>query len=252
MPSAKVLSEKKAVVEKLASRLQSADAGVFVDYKGVNVAQDMEIRRDFMKNGVEYSVIKNTLTRFAIKKAALEEIDPILNGTTSLATTGGDPIAPFRIIGDYSKKLNGLFSVKAAFIEGKILTDDEIELITSLQSKEGLYSKVLGTMIAPVVGLAVCLGQMLEKMQGGASVPEAGEPANTEPAAEAEQPEKAASEEKAPADEKANAEEKAPAGEKANAEEKEATEEKETAAEKADEDSAPEQAAEETAGSVTE
>ena len=181
MPSAKILSEKQAIVEKLAQRMQNAGAGVFVNYMGVNVAQDMEIRREFSANGIDYSVIKNTLTRFAIKKAGLEEIDPVLNGTTSLATTAGDPIAPFRIVGDYTKKLNGLFSVKAGFMDGRVLTADEIANITALQSKDALYAKVLGTMIAPVAGLAVCIAAILEKKQPGAVIPASSEPEEAAP-----------------------------------------------------------------------
>ena len=94
MPNAKVLSEKQAIVAALTERIKNASAGVFVDYRGINVAQDTELRTELRKNDVEYSVIKNTLTRFALDDCGLKEIDPILNGTTSLATSTGDPIAP--------------------------------------------------------------------------------------------------------------------------------------------------------------
>ena len=103
MTNAKVLSEKQAIVAALTERIQSASAGVFVDYKGINVAQDTELRRALREADVEYSVVKNTLVRFAIDKVGYQELDPILNGTTSLATSNGDPIAPFRVIGEYSK-----------------------------------------------------------------------------------------------------------------------------------------------------
>ena len=172
MPNAKVLSEKQAIVAALTERIKNASSGVFVDYKGINVAQDTELRTELRKNDVEYSVIKNTLTRFALDDCGLKEIDPILNGTTSLATSTGDPIAPFRIISDYSKKLNDVFNIKAAFMDGKVLTETEIAEISALPSKDALYSQVFGTLLAPITSLAVVLNQILEQ-KGGAPAAEA-------------------------------------------------------------------------------
>ena len=173
MPNAKVLSEKQAIVAALTERIKNASAGVFVDYRGINVAQDTELRTELRKNDVEYSVIKNTLTRFALDDCGLKEIDPILNGTTSLATSTGDPIAPFRIISDYSKKLNDVFNIKAAFMDGKVLTETEIAEISALPSKEALYSQVFGTLLAPITSLAVVLNQILEQKGGAAPAAEA-------------------------------------------------------------------------------
>lgn len=173
MPNAKVLSEKQAIVAALTERIRNASSGVFVDYKGINVAQDTELRTELRKNDVEYSVIKNTLTRFALDDCGLKEIDPILNGTTSLATSTGDPIAPFRIISDYSKKLNDVFNIKAAFMDGKVLSEQEIAEISALPSKEALYSQVFGTLLAPITSLAVVLNQILEQKEGGAPAAEA-------------------------------------------------------------------------------
>ena len=172
MPNAKVLSEKQAIVAALTERIKNASSGVFVDYKGITVAQDTELRTELRKNDVEYSVIKNTLTRFALDDCGLKEIDPILNGTTSLATSTGDPIAPFRIISDYSKKLNDMFNIKAAFMDGKVLNETEIAEISALPSKEALYSQVFGTLLAPITSLAVVLNQILEQ-KGGAPAAEA-------------------------------------------------------------------------------
>lgn len=175
MPNAKVLSEKQAIVAELADRLKGAASGVFVDYKGITVLQDTALRNELRQSGVQYTVIKNTLCRRAIDEVGLSEIDPVLNGTTSLATTTEDPIAPFRVIGDYSKRLGeNVFTVKAGFMDGKILTQEEMTEIAALPSKDALYSKVLGTMLAPITSLAVVLGQILE--QKGGSL-EAAEPA---------------------------------------------------------------------------
>ncbi len=173
MPNAKVLSEKQAIVEALAERIKNAEAGILVDYKGITVAEDTALRTELRKEGVEYTVVKNTLTRKALDKLGMNELDSVLNGTTSLATADNDPIAPFRILSDYSKKLNERFNIKAAFMDGKVLNEAEIAEMSALPSKDALYAKVLGTMIAPITGLAVCLGQILEQKGGSLEAPAA-------------------------------------------------------------------------------
>ena len=182
MPNAKVLSEKQAIVEALAERIKNAGCGILVDYKGITVEEDNALRTEMRKEAVDYTVVKNTLTRKALDKLGMSGLDEVLNGTTSLATSQGDPIVPFRIISDYSKKLNDRFNIKAAFMEGKILNESEIAEIAAIPSKDALYAKVLGTMIAPITGLAVCLGQILE--QKGGSVEDSAAAAEEAPAAE--------------------------------------------------------------------
>lgn len=173
MPNAKVLSEKQAIVEALAERIKNASAGVLVDYKGITVAEDTALRTEMRKDEVNYTVVKNTLTRKALDKLGMSELDSVLNGTTSLATAENDPIAPFRILNDYSKKLGDRFNIKAAFMDGKVLSESEIAEMAELPSKDALYAKVLGTMIAPITGLAVCLGQILEQKGGSLEAPAA-------------------------------------------------------------------------------
>ena len=89
MPNAKVLSEKQAIVEALAERIKNASAGVLVDYKGITVAEDTALRVELRQNDVQYGVVKNTLVRFAMNNVGLNELDDVLNGTTSLATSAG-------------------------------------------------------------------------------------------------------------------------------------------------------------------
>ena len=169
MPNAKVLSEKQAIVEALTERLQGASAGIVIDYKGITVAEDTQLRANMRKEEVEYSVVKNTLLRFAAKNVGLDELDSVLNGTTSLATTSADPIAPFRIVKEFTSKLpkdSNKFVIKAAFMDGKMLSEAEVTEIAALPSKDALYGKVLGTMLAPITSLAVVLGQILEQKGG--------------------------------------------------------------------------------------
>jgi len=173
MPNAKVLSEKQAIVDALSERIQSSASGVLVDYKGITVAQDTALRSELRKSDVEYTVVKNTLVRFALDKLGLEGLDHVLHGTTSLATAENDPIAPFRICKEYADKLGDVFSIKAGYMDGKVLSDEEIAAMAALSSKDALYAKVLGTMLAPITSLAVVLGQILEQKGGSVAEPAA-------------------------------------------------------------------------------
>ena len=162
MPNAKVLSEKQAIVASLTETLQSASAGILVDYKGITVAEDTALRAELRAAGVEYSVVKNTLLRFATKNVGLE-LDEVLNGTTSMAVSKEDPIAPMRIVNSYAKKLGNRFNIKAGFMDGKVLPLEDVMALSELSSKEQLVGQVLGTMLAPITGLAVVLKQIAEK-----------------------------------------------------------------------------------------
>ena len=181
MPNAQVLESKKAAVDALAERLKNSTAAVFVDYKGINVAQDTALRNQFREAGVEYTVVKNTLTRFAANKIGYSEFDELLNGTTSLATTTDDPIAPARIVSEFAKKNKDLIKIKGGLIEGKVLSVAELNAFGELPSKNALVAQVLGTFLAPITSLAVVLDQIAKT--GGA--PEEAPKAEEAPAAEA-------------------------------------------------------------------
>ena len=164
MPNASVLATKQAIVAEMTAKFQAATSGVLVDYKGITVAEDTALRVELRNNGVEYAVVKNTLTRFAAQGAGLGELSDCLSGSTSLAITSGDPIAPLRVINNFAKKFNGSkFVIKAGFMDGKILPLEEILVIAELPSKEVLQAQVLGTMLAPITALAIVLKAIAEK-----------------------------------------------------------------------------------------
>ena len=172
MPNAKVLESKKTVVDALSDKIQNATAAVFVDYKGITVAQDTELRNQFRAAGVEYSVVKNTLTRFAANKAGYTEFDEVLNGTTSMASTTDDPIAPARVICEFAKKNKNVVKIKGGMVEGKVLSVDELKAFGELPSKDALIAQVLGTFLAPITALAFVLDQVCQQ-KGGAPAEEA-------------------------------------------------------------------------------
>ena len=162
MPNAKVLENKKAIVDALSEKIQNSTSAVFVDYKGITVAEDTELRAECRKNDVEYAVVKNTLLRFAFNNVGLNELDDQLNGTTSLAIAA-DPVAPARVIADFAKKLNGKFEIKGGFMDGKVVSMETVNALASIPALPVLQAQVLGTMLAPITGLAVVLKQIAEK-----------------------------------------------------------------------------------------
>lgn len=159
MPNAKILSEKQAIVAELTEKLQNASAGVIVDYRGITVAEDTELRAKMREAGVDYFVMKNTLLRFAVKNAGLEDLTDVLKGTTSIALCQGDPVAAAKVVSEFSKKLapQEKFTVKAGFVDGKVIDPAGVKALADLPSKEVLVATVLGTMIAPIRGLATVL-----------------------------------------------------------------------------------------------
>ena len=176
MPNAKVLSEKQAIVAELTEKLKTASSGVLVDYKGITVAQDTALRAECRKNELDYAVVKNTMMRRALDSVGMGELDSVLNGTTSLATSAGDPIAPMRVVNKYVKQLNDKFVIKGGFMDGKVISLEEIQALAELPSKEVLQAQALGMMLAPITSLAIVLKAIAEKN---------GEPAEAEaPAAE--------------------------------------------------------------------
>ena len=186
MPNAKVLSEKQAVVAALTEQLKNAASGVLVDYKGITVAEDTALRVELRQNEVQYAVVKNTMARFAMNNVGLEGLDEVLNGTTSLATSAGDPIAPMRVINKYAKQLgDSKFTIKGGFMDGKVLSLEEITALAELPSKDVLLAQTLGMMLAPITSLAIVLKAIAEK--GGESAP-ATEEAPAEEATPAEAP----------------------------------------------------------------
>ena len=172
MPNAKVLESKKAVVEALSGKIKEASSIVFVDYKGINVAQDTDLRKQFREAGVEYTVVKNTLTRFAAKENGYD-FDEVLNGTTAMASTTGDPIAPARIVCEFAKKNKLSLSIKGGVVEGSVLSAADLNSFGELPSKNALVASVLGTFLAPISSLAFVLDQIRMQKDGSAPAAEA-------------------------------------------------------------------------------
>lgn len=164
MASEKILNEKKQTVAELSEKLKKAAAGVLVDYKGISVANDTALRREMREAGVEYSVVKNTLTKLAAKEVGLDGLNDVLEGTTALAVHNDDVIAPAKILVKYAETHDN-FKVKAGFVEGKVVPLEDIIALAKIPSKETLLTQLVFTLNAPIKNLAVVLNQIAEKQE---------------------------------------------------------------------------------------
>ncbi len=164
MPSEKVLKAKQQLVADLTEKIKAAPAGVLVNYIGINVEDDTKLRRELREAGVEYTVVKNTMLRFAFNALEMSELNEQLNGTTALAISQQDPMAAARIVCKYAKQIEGdVFSVKAGFMDGKVIDAATVTEIANIPPKEVLIAKMLGSLNSPIAGLAMALNQIAEK-----------------------------------------------------------------------------------------
>ncbi|NLW78274.1 MAG: 50S ribosomal protein L10 [Ruminococcaceae bacterium] len=163
MPSDKILEQKKTLVANLREQMTGAEAGVLVDYIGITVEQDTALRRELREAGVDYKVVKNTMLHLAVDGTDLSELDSVLAGPTALALSGEDPLAPARILCKYAEKSRGKFSVKIGYLDGKVMTADEVTALSKLPNREGLLSMLLSALTGNLRGLAVGLNALAEK-----------------------------------------------------------------------------------------
>lgn len=151
MPSKQVLEAKKIIVKELTEKISNSKTVVLVDYRGLTVEQDTELRVALRKAGVKYEVVKNTLTRFAMNNNGYSELDTYLNGPTAIAYSFEDVVAPAKIMCEFAKKFEHL-QIKVGIVEGKIFAEKEIKALAELPSREELIAKVLAGFNAPISG----------------------------------------------------------------------------------------------------
>ncbi len=160
MPSEKVLEAKKAQVVEIIEAIKGATTGVLVDYRGLTVEEDTKLRNDLRAAGVRYFVVKNTLLRLAANETGLSELDSILHGPTAIALSE-DAVAPAKVISDFAKD-NEKFEIKSGFMDGKVLSMDEISQLAKTPNKETLIAKMMGSLNSPISGLARLLSTIAE------------------------------------------------------------------------------------------
>lgn len=191
MPSQAVLAKKQEAVAKLAEKLQQSTAGVLVDYKGINVADDTKLRRELREAGVEYFVVKNTLLERAAEQIGFNELKEHLSGTSALAVSE-DPVVAAKILSKYAESNQGKFTVKAGFIDGGVIDAAKVTELGKLPNKEGLLSMLLSALTGNLRGLACAINAIAEK--SGEEAPAASPAEESAPTEEAAAPEAPAAE----------------------------------------------------------
>ena len=166
MPSNKVLEAKKQIVEELAGKMQTAVSGVLVKYEGITVADDTALRAALRKAGVEYSVMKNTLTGRACEMVGYGDMKQYLSGMTAIAISQDDPIAPAKIMKEYADKI-AKFEIKAGFVDGGVIDAAAVESLAATPSKEVLIAKMMGSLMSSLYSFAYVLQAKIDKENGG-------------------------------------------------------------------------------------
>jgi len=159
-----VTVEKKSAVAELKGKLSVTKGAVLTDYRGLTVAQDTQLRRKLREAGVEYRVVKNTMTRIAAEEIGIVGLDVYLEGPTAIAISETDPVAPARVISDFVKehKLKTL-QVKAGLLDGKVIDAEGVKALASLPAREVLLAQVLAGMQTPIAGFVNVLQGSIRK-----------------------------------------------------------------------------------------
>lgn len=165
-----VTPKKEAVVAEIQNWLQNAQGIVVTSYRGLNVATDTQMRRELREAGVSYKVVKNTMLRIAAKKAGIEGLESHLEGTTAIAFSTTDAVAPAKILCDFMKKNKledaGILTIKAGILDGKVIEEKDVKALAALPSKEQLIAKLLGSMNAPLSNTVGLLSAIIRNAVG--------------------------------------------------------------------------------------
>ena len=149
-------ADKQAELDQLEAAFKGADSAILVDYKGMNVPQVTELRRQLRVAKANYRVVKNTIARRALKGTAFEPLDKFFEGTTAVAYTGSDPVALAKALTTFAKNAPAV-QIKAAVVQGRAIKAGEVTELATLPGKPELYAKLLFLLQAPMVQLVSVL-----------------------------------------------------------------------------------------------
>lgn len=160
----KVLEAKQAVVDEIAGKLKSSVSVVVVDYRGLNVSQVTELRKQLREAGIDFKVYKNSMSRRAAESAGLEGLNEHLVGPNAIAFSTEDVVAPAKILNDFAKK-NDKLEIKAGVIEGNVASVEDVKALAELPSREGLLSMLLSVLQAPMRNFALATKAVAEQKE---------------------------------------------------------------------------------------
>ena len=153
---------KQPIVAAIAEDVKDAQSVVLVDYRGITVEQDTELRKQLREAGIVYKVCKNTMMKRAFEGTDFAGLNPYLEGPSAIAIGKDDATAPARIICEFAKKAPKL-EVKAGVCEGKVYDEAGVQSLAKIPSREILLGRLLGSMQSPVANFARVIKQIAEK-----------------------------------------------------------------------------------------
>lgn len=153
---------KAPIVQEISDSIKDAQSVVIVDYRGLTVAEDTQLRKQLREAGVTYKVYKNTFMNFAFKGTEFESLSDVLEGPNAIAISTTDATAPARILAEFAKKAPAL-EIKAGVVEGNFYDTEGMKSISSIPSREVLLSRLLGSMQSPIANFARVIKQIAEK-----------------------------------------------------------------------------------------
>ena len=156
----KAIEVKKQIVLEIKEKMENAQGMVFYDYRGLTVAEVSDLRNKFREAGVEYKVIKNAMLKRAAEMLEIDGLDEHLFGPTAVAFGVEDPVAPAKVLVEYTKKLKKT-EIKAGVLDGKLIDLAMINSLAALPSREQLLGMLAGTLNAPITGLARSLSGII-------------------------------------------------------------------------------------------
>ena len=149
-------ADKEVELAQIGAAIKGADSAILVDYKGLNVPQVTELRRQLRSAKASYRVVKNSLARRAIKGTSFETLERFFEGTTAIAYTSTDPVVLAKALTTFVKTAP-MLKIKAAVVEGRPIQAAEVNDLASMPGRPELYARLLGTMQAPMVQLVTVL-----------------------------------------------------------------------------------------------
>jgi large subunit ribosomal protein L10 len=164
LANARIIQEKQQAVEEISTKLRESSCTVVADYRGLNVAQVTELRKQLREAGVEFSVLKNSLVRRATESAELSELNEVLTGPTAIAFSKDDVVAPAKILNEFAKK-NEALKLKGGVLEGQVVGVEQLKALADLPSREGLLSMLLSVLQAPIRNFALAVKAVAEKQE---------------------------------------------------------------------------------------
>ncbi|HJA44236.1 MAG TPA: 50S ribosomal protein L10 [Candidatus Dorea stercoravium] len=176
---------KQPIVQAIVDDITGAESVVLVDYRGLTVAQDTELRKQLREAGIIYKVCKNTMMKRAFEGTELAALEEHLEGPSAIAISKDDATAPARILCKFAKDAKAL-ELKGGVVEGTVYDVAGLTELAKIPSREELLSRLLGSMQSPITNFARVIKQIAE--QGGEAAPaeeSAEAPAEEAPAAEA-------------------------------------------------------------------